>query len=315
LVQTELTAISPGTESMIFRGHFPQGIALDATIASLSGSSWSYPLRYGYALVGRIVRVGSAVNETLLGQRVFVFHPHQDHACVEAGQCIPIPDGIDSQAAAMLPNVESAANFVMDAAPLLGERFLVTGQGVVGLLTTAMLATFPLSDLSAVDPVAMRRVWAETLGADRVAGSVAELGADDHAASDGSATAGLAFDGVIELSGNVEALGEAIRATCFDGRIIAGSWYGRPGSPLDLGGVFHRNRIRLISSQVSTIAPQLAGRWTKSRRLALAWDWVRRLDPARLVTHLLPAAQCQDAFELASAPESGALQILFHYPS
>ncbi|MGY6213958.1 zinc-dependent alcohol dehydrogenase [Methylolobus aquaticus] len=305
VVQTELSAISPGTESMIFRGDFPSGVALDETIPALNKQGWSHPLHYGYALVGRVVRAGSSAEERWVGRRVFLFHPHQDHVLAEMADCWPVPEGLPSQAAALLPNVESALNFVMDAAPSVGERLLVTGQGVVGLLTTAILAAFPLARLAAVDPVAARRQWSVVLGADTVAESVPKLPRELSGEDD--------FDGVVEVSGNLGALNDAIARTVFDGRIVVASWYARSGPALDLSGAFHRRRIRLISSQVSTLAPALTGRWTKARRLALAWDWIRRIRPERLVTHSLPAARCQEAFELAAEPSAGALQVLLTY--
>src|SRR5690606_10225534 len=78
-------------------------------------------------------------------------------------------------------------------------------------------------------------------------------------------------DLALELSGDMAVLNLALEATGFDGRIVIGSWYGRRTAPIDLGSRFHRNRLRLISSQVSTLAPALTGRWDKTRRLALAW--------------------------------------------
>lgn len=305
LVRTEVTAISPGTEAMIFRGEFPSGVALDDTIAALRGQPWSYPLHYGYALVGRVIRAGARADETWLGRRVFLFHPHQDYVCATPAECLVVPDDVASRAAVLLPNVEAAVNFVMDAAPLLGERFLVLGQGVVGLLTAAILRVFPLALLAAVDPEPERRRWSSALGIEHVAQSVADLPAESGAAAD--------FDGVIELSGRLDALNAAIPRTGFDGRIIIGSWYGQAGGRLDLSGAFHRRRIRLVSSQVSTLAPQHTGRWTKSRRLALAWDWIRRIGTDRLITHSPPVIRCQEAFELAAAPASGALQVVLNY--
>jgi 2-desacetyl-2-hydroxyethyl bacteriochlorophyllide A dehydrogenase len=290
---------------MIFRGDLPTDVALDETIPALKNQGWSYPLHYGYALVGRVVDAGSPAERRWVGERVFLFHPHQDRVLADTADCLPVPEGLPPQAAALLPNVESALNFVMDAGPSVGERMLVTGQGVVGLLTTAILAAFPLSRLAAVDPVATRRQWSAKLGADTVAESVRELPQEAGGEDD--------FDGVIEVSGNLGALNEAIARTAFDGRIIVASWYGRSGDALDLSGAFHRRRIRLISSQVSTLAPTLTGRWTKARRLALAWDWVKRIRPERLVTHSLPAARCQEAFELAAAPAAGALQVVLTY--
>jgi hypothetical protein len=67
-------------------------------------------------------------------------------------------------------------------------------------------------------------------------------------------------------------LDAAIALTSFSGRIVIGSWYGEKRAPVDLGSIFHRSRIKLISSQVSTIAPELSARWDKTRRFAVAWE-------------------------------------------
>ena len=84
-----------------------------------------------------------------------------------------------------------------------------------------------------------------------------------------------------ELSGAPSALNTAISLTGFDGRIMIGSWYGQKQSGLDLGGRFHRSRIRLISSQVSTIAPELTGRWDKDRRFESILDNAPLNQPSR----------------------------------
>lgn len=304
LIQAECSAISAGTEALIFCGAFPAHLPLDATLPGLGGRL-GYPLRYGYALTGRIVRTGAAADEAWVGRRVFVFHPHQDRVCVDLDACLPVPDTVSSRAACFLANTESAVNLVMDAAPRLGERFLVLGLGVLGLLTTAILAHFPLSELAATDPLALRREWAELLGASAAA-TLEPFAADGDAA-------GAGFDGVIELSGNVAALDQAIAVTGFGGRIVIGSWYGTKNGAVDLGGVFHRRRLKLVSSQVSTLAPELTARWNKRRRLALAWEWVRRISPERLITHVFPPERCQEAFELAVNPVAGALQVIFEY--
>ncbi|MEZ4558429.1 MAG: hypothetical protein R2854_18715 [Caldilineaceae bacterium] len=68
--------------------------------------------------------------------------------------------------------------------------------------------------------------------------------------------------------------------------MVIGSWYG--GAPVDLGGVFHRSRIRLISSQVSTIAPAHTGRWDKSAGPDVAWSMLLAVDVGALITHRLP---------------------------
>src|SRR5690606_19041025 len=106
--------ISPGTESLVFRGRFPPGMPLDAGLASLRGS-FSYPFAYGYALVGEIVDAGTQVDRVWLQRRVLAFHPHQDYAVVALGEVIAIPAEVEPLAALFLPNMESAVSFVHDA--------------------------------------------------------------------------------------------------------------------------------------------------------------------------------------------------------
>ncbi len=164
LVRTRYSGLSAGTESLIFRGHFPAGLVQDSTIASLKGT-FEYPFSYGYALVGDVIEIGAGVDTALKGQSVFAFHPHQDHAVICVRDLIPVPAHIEPRAALFLPNMESAINFLMDASPTIGERVMVFGLGVVGLLTTALLAECPLSMLIAADPIAGRRERATEFGA------------------------------------------------------------------------------------------------------------------------------------------------------
>ena len=96
------------------------------------------------------------------------------------------------------------------------------------------------------------------------------------------------FDLTFELSGSPSALNDAIALTTFSGRIVIGSWYGKKHAEIDLGGSFHRSRIKLISSQVSTISPELSGRWDKSRRFDTAWKALERIKPEKWITHRFP---------------------------
>jgi 2-desacetyl-2-hydroxyethyl bacteriochlorophyllide A dehydrogenase len=311
LIRTRYSGLSAGTESLIFRGQFPAGLKQDDTIASLS-RTFEYPFPYGYSLVGEVMDVGAQVDPSLRGKEVFAFHPHQDHAVVAAGDAIPIPAEIDPRAALFLPNMESAVNFVLDANPRIGERAIVFGLGVLGLLTAALLAEFPLVLLVGADPIAGRRERALELGCARTVdpGDTREWSAlkRDVCGGEPSGT-----DVAIELSGNMRALEQAIEVSGFGARIVVGSWYGVDAK---LGGFdthFHRSRIEMISSQVSTIDPKLSGRWTKARRIGLAWNAIARLRPERLITHHFPIADCQRAFDVASRREEGVLQMIFEY--
>ena len=107
----------------------------------------------------------------------------------------------------------------------------------------------------------------------------------------------------------------ALELTAFGGRIIIGSWYGRRRASVDLGGRFHRSRIRLQSSQVSTIAPELSGRWTKPRRFEVAWNAMRRIRPSRWITQRFQIDHAAEAFQLLDAEPQSAIQVVLEYAS
>ena len=316
LVQTVLSAISSGTELLVYRGQVPTDIAVDETIAALSGD-FGFPLKYGYAAVGRVLAVGPDVSSDWEGRLVFAFHPHESHFVTTPAEVVPLPAGIAPHQAAFLPNMETAVNLLMDGRPLIGERVVVVGQGVVGLLTTSLLARLPVGRLVSLDRYAARRERSLGLGAqvsvDAEAADV--LDRLDQALEDGAPAGGA--DLTYELSGNPAALDLAIAATGFDGRVIIGSWYGHKRATIDLGGRFHRSRIRLISSQVSSLASEWTGRWTKARRLQLAWRMLEHRSPGscltELISHRFPFGRAAEAYALLDQQPQHALQVVLTY--
>jgi threonine dehydrogenase-like Zn-dependent dehydrogenase len=123
----------------------------------------------------------------------------------------------------------------------------------------------------------------------------------------------LGADLVYELSGVPQALDQAIDIAGFDGRIVVGSWYGVKKALLNLGGRFHRDRIRLISSQVSTIRPALLGRWTKKRRLRMALNLLSDIQPERWITQRFPIERAEEAYELVDQYPDQTIQVLLTY--
>ena len=301
LVQTDISAISPGTEMLFYRNMVPTGIPVDVTIPALSGV-FSYPIKYGYASVGRVIALGSSADQKWLNQRVFSFHPHESHYLARAADLIPVPHGLSAEHAVFLPSVETALALVMDGRPVIGERVLVFGQGIIGLLTTEILGRFPLSNLVTVDPIGTRRELSVACGAQASYGPDAreellELDAD------------LAF----EVSGNPSALDLALSAVGNAGRVIIGSWYGAKPATLNLDSRFHRSRIRMLSSQVSSIDPEFSGRWTKRRRMDFAWRLLSELDTSVFVTHRYPIERASDAFDLIDKQPAQVIQVLLTY--
>lgn len=308
LVQTIVSAISPGSELLVYRGQAPEGLA-DETIAALGGA-FGFPIRYGYAAVGRVVAVGPAAGDDWLGRLVFAFNPHESHFVAPVSALIPLPEDVTPETAAFLPNMETAVSFVMDGRPVIGEQVAVLGQGVVGLLTTALLTDLPLAALVTLDGYALRRDWSRRLGA-HMALEPGELDEARRALQGLRDYAGA--DLTYELSGNPRALDAAVALTGYNGRVVVGSWYGRKRVEIDLGGAFHRAHMRIVSSQVSHLAPRWLGRWTKPRRLAVAWEMLRRHRPERLITHRLSLERAADGYRLLDESPGEAVQVVFEY--
>ena len=308
LVETICSAISAGTEMLIYQGRFPRDMETDSVISSLRGSL-EYPLAYGYAAVGVIRETGKQVDRSLRDQLVFAFQPHTSHFICKPESLFPIPQSLQPEAACFLPNMETAVNLVQDAAPIFGECVLVLGQGVVGLLTASLLSEFPLERLVTADCFELRRN-SSPVPPDW---SLDPYSPDFHQEAkrllNGSA------DLTFEVSGRPETLNDALAITGFSGRIVIGSWYGEKRAEIDLGGTFHRSRIKLISSQVSTVSPELAGRWNKARRFNTAWKALARIKPEKWITHHVPIADGEDAYHLLDENPQETIQVILDYRS
>lgn len=301
LVETICSAISAGTEMLVYRGEFPH---LPDSHDGLS-SDLNYPLAYGYACVGMVKQAGKSVGREWEGRLVFSFQPHTSHFTARVESLFPIPSSLSPENACFLPNMETAVNLVQDGAPILGERALVLGQGVVGLLTASLLGEFPLESLTVVDAIGLRR---EALKVDSKSPKVNRFSPADLLSFTPDH-----FDLTFELSGSPSALNTAIALTAFSGRVVIGSWYGQKRAEIDLGGAFHRSRIRLISSQVSTISPELSGRWDKQRRFEVAWNALERVQPEKWITHRFPLKDADKAYQLLDEDPQQTIQVVFDH--
>ena len=311
LVRTIVSAVSAGTELLVYRDQFPPHVAVDATIESLTGS-FSFPLKYGYACVGEVISLGPGVDPLWQGRKVFSFQPHQSCFITKVSDLFPLPAGVGVLDAVFLPFMETAVTLLLDGQPAVGEQVAVFGQGVVGLLVTALLGRIPLSRLLTLDLHFIRRRTSEQLGAHRSVDPnetpIEEIRASLQGSGDYQG-ADLSF----ELSGSPAALDQAIAVTGYSGRVVIGSWYGSKEVIVNLGGSFHRSRMKIISSQVSSIDPGLRGRWTKDRILGQAWRFLEEINPSRLITHTFPFSDAEKAYHLLDKNPGECLQVVLAY--
>ncbi len=290
VLHSELIGISCGTELQIYRDTFPKEASQDG-LAAVEGEL-EYPCAYGYMNV--------ASDED--GKRYFAFVPHSTVFAAGSESLIEIGD-LPAEDAVFLANMETAIGIVHDAAPRAGERILVLGQGVVGLLVSEILSRFGLVTLYAAEPREFRRSAAASI-------TQTLLPAEHTRALEylKKETGGRGVDIAINASGSANALQLALETLVFEGRVIEGSWYGDTPIELSLGRDFHRKRLSIESSQVSNVAGKLSYRWSKERRIGFVIELLHRIRPSRFITHRIPIGECSRAYELIDDPESTVLQ-------
>ena len=296
LLRTIYSGISTGTELLAYRGQLDPGLPIDETIGALGGT-FRYPFQYGYSCVAVVEQTRSSVRR---GDVVFVFHPHEDLIVTAGGAVIPL-GSVDAREATLYPYVETALQIALDAGAVLGDTVVVFGLGVVGTLTSVLLQRAG-ARVVAVDPQADRREVAARIG-------VPAAAPDDLTTALDDARVPL----VIESSGNPDALRQALPLLAHEGTALVASWYGTKAVTLPLGQEFHRRRLTIRSSQVSTIPAWLADRWDVDRRRRHAVELLDELPLSALATHTFTFEDAADAYRALDAGEPGLVHAALRY--
>lgn len=257
LVRTLRTAISRGTETLVFAGRVPES-QYAAMRAPFQEGELPGPVKYGYLSVG-LVEVGPP---GLLGRTVFCLYPHQSAYVVPAAAVTVVPDEVPPERAVLAGTVETAVNAVWDIGPLPGDQITVVGAGMVGCCVARLLSQFPGVQVVLVDLDRSRADVATTLGVG-FTGPAEAVGGRDTVVHTSASSAGL------QLS---------LELLSAEGQVVELSWYGDSQVTLDLGASFHSGRLAIRGSQVGMVSPARRGRRTPADRLALAMDLLR--DPA-----------------------------------
>src|SRR5712671_6780364 len=146
LVRALFGAISRGTERLVHAGRVPES-QYDRMRAPFMGGTFPFPVKYGYAVVGRVEAGPSELRDRV----VFALHPHQSVFTIPAGAAIPVPGGVSPRRAALAANMETALNAVWDAAPGPADRIAIVGAGVVGSLIAFLCGKLPGAHVILVD--------------------------------------------------------------------------------------------------------------------------------------------------------------------
>jgi 2-desacetyl-2-hydroxyethyl bacteriochlorophyllide A dehydrogenase len=299
LVQAEFSGISGGTEMLAYRGELDSRLPRDETLGALTGS-FEYPFTYGYSVVGKVEASRSDVAE---GERVFAYHPHQTRFVVSADDVVRI-GACDPRASTLFPLVETALQISLDAGVRYREVAAVLGLGPVGILTAILLRRSGATVLGS-DPKPWRRETARVCGLEAV---------EPEALGDAvrTTTQGRGADVLVEATGNPEALGESLGLLSREGVAIVASWYGTKPVTLPLGADFHRRRLEIRSSQVSTIGGR-AVRWDRLRRLEATRALLAELPLSALASHTLPFERAPEAYAALDRGDDGVVHVALAY--
>jgi threonine dehydrogenase-like Zn-dependent dehydrogenase len=248
-IRTSWSALSRGTERLVFEGRISMS-ENERMRAPMQEGDFPYPVKYGYCAVG-IVDEGP---KDLIGRTVFALHPHQDEFVAPADRLVPVPDKIPSRRAVLAANMETALNALWDSGAGPGDRIVVVGAGVVGLLVGYLAVRLPGAEVTMVDTDLSRATFARHLGC----AFQKPLDAADEA------------DVVFHASATAAGLACALACAGAEATVVEMSWYGDACVSVPLGLGFHSRRLRLISSQVGQVAPSHRPRWTHRRRLEKA---------------------------------------------
>jgi threonine dehydrogenase-like Zn-dependent dehydrogenase len=264
------SAISRGTESLVFAGRVPES-EYQRMRAPFMGGAFPFPVKYGYATVGEV----KAGPPDMLGRTVFALTPHQSAFNIPAAAVVPVPANVPAMRAVLSANMETALNAVWDAAPGPADRIAVVGGGVVGALVAYLCGCLPGASVTLVDVNPARAALAQALGVGFAAPDAAPVDCDL----------------VVHASGTSAGLATALRLAGVEATVLELSWYGTNDVTVPLGAAFHSRRLRLVSSQVGQVAATHRPRWTYGRRLAAA---LALLDDVRLDALLAPPVALTD---------------------
>ena len=339
LIDTSISLISSGTERMLVdfgkagllskAKQQPEKVAqvldkvrTDGLLTTLDAvrSKLAQPIPLGYSNVGRVREVGGNVPGFAVGDRVVSNGPHADVVSVPKNLCARIPDNVSDEAASFTVVASIGLQGLRLANPTLGEAFVVTGVGLIGLLTVQLLRAQGCRVL-AIDFDPAKLELARNFGAE-----ICNPGTGEDPVAAGMAfSRGTGVDGVIITAStkSSDPVTQAARMCRKRGRIVL---VGVTGLELNRADFYEKE----LSFQVSCSygpgrydsAYEERGqdypigfvRWTEQRNFEAVLDLMAagHLDTSSLITHRYAFTDATDAYKTLT-DEKGALGILLDY--
>lgn len=288
------SGLSHGTEMNVYRGRNARG----------------FPNRSGYSAVGEVVEAGTAFTKARVGDRVFHYASHATEFLLSEDRPVYIlPKGLLPECGIFTALAGVAYNGVLESQIALGETAVVFGLGVVGLCATFLVRKAGAFRVISVDPISKRRQAGLQMGAN----AVLDPQDGDIAEQVRELNEGQLADVVIESSGAIPALNDALKVIQNQSTIVPLSWYSSDATGLDLTGDFHRKRVNIRVAQGGSVPLYLSSRWTYERRVRSTIKLMPEMPLEGLITHRIPFENAQEAYELVDQHPEGCIQVLLTY--
>ncbi len=341
LIRTTCSLISAGTERMLVgfgkASYLDKArqqpdkvkmvlekVATDGLMTTIEAvqSKLAQPLPLGYCNVGVVSEVGAGVDGFQPGDRVVSNGPHADVVRVPRNLCARIPDTVDDEAAAFVVVASIGLQGIRLAQPTLGEAFVVTGAGLIGLLTVQLLRAQGCRVL-AIDFDESKLALARQFGAQTCNSGVGE----DPVEAGMAFSRGRGVDGVIitASTSSTAPVTQAARMCRKRGRIVL---VGVTGLELNRADYYEKElRFQVSCSygpgrydtnyeEKGQDYPLGFVRWTEQRNFEAVLDMLAsgQLDVKPLITHRFTFEDAPKAYEALTA-DKAALGMLLQYTS
>ena len=341
LIRTTTTLISPGTERMLVSfgqasllgkaraqperlREALQKVRTDGLMPTVEAilNKLDRPIPLGYSNVGVVLEVGEEVTGFAVGDRVVSTGGHAEVVNVPKNLCATIPADVSDEAAAFAVTGAIALEGLRLAEPTLGEAIVVTGLGLIGLLTVQLLKAQGCRVLG-VDYDGERVALARKFGADVV--NLTDGGDPVEAARVFSRGRGIDAAIITTATASSEPVHHAALMCRKRGRIVL---VGVSGLELSRADFYEKElsfqvscsygpgRYDLTYEQEGIDYPAGFVRWTAQRNVEAFLDMAaaRKVDTELLISHRFPVTQAEAAYELIVSGEP-SLGVLLTYPT
>lgn len=298
LIKTRFSAISKGTETLVFNGAVPRS-EYERMRAPFQQGHFDGPVKYGYCNVG-VVEQGP---DDWTGQAVFCLYPHQDRYVVPSDAVHRLPSNLPLERAVLAANMETCVNGLADAGldqEINGGRthtVTIIGAGLIGCLM-AYLAKRQGHTVELVDINPDRAATADALGVRFCTPNEAQAEREV----------------IVHASASNAGLIQALNLACLEGLIVEMSWFGTTQATLPLGEAFHSKRLTIRSSQVGHIAPARQDSWTYATRFAYALQCLEASELDALITDESPFDALPEVMAQLGRGETTPLCHRIRYP-